>query len=110
MGIHAQRGDTVGDGPGLAELDVGVDKLLRLFAAEGVPATFFTLGETAEYYPDAVRRYGELFERRIMDLAATVGLADALDLCWRIMAEVFEPRETGIRTALCERFWPQEGG
>ena len=51
-------------------------------------------------------RYGELFEERIMDLAVAIGLNDALDLCWTILAEVFEPRETGIRTALCERHWP----
>ncbi|MCE9616423.1 MAG: polysaccharide deacetylase family protein [Lentisphaerae bacterium] len=38
------------------ELHAGVDKLLRLFAAEGVKATFFTLGETAQYYPEALRR------------------------------------------------------
>jgi V/A-type H+-transporting ATPase subunit B len=51
-------------------------------------------------------RYGELFERRVMDLAVSIPLREALDLCWEILAEVFEPRETGIRTALCERFWP----
>ena len=55
-------------------------------------------------------RYGSLFERRIMDLAVNIALPDALDLCWRIMAEVFQPRETGIRTALCERFWPGRSG
>ena len=39
-----------------------------------------------------------------------IPLGEALDLGWRILAEVFEPRETGIRTALCERFWPKEDG
>jgi len=55
-------------------------------------------------------RYGDLFEQRIMDLAVNIALFDALDLCWAILAEVFESRETGIRTALCERFWPARQG
>jgi V/A-type H+-transporting ATPase subunit B len=55
-------------------------------------------------------RYGDLFERRIMDLAVNIALLDALDLCWAILAEVFESRETGIRAVLCERFWPKRPG
>jgi len=55
-------------------------------------------------------RYGELFEQRIMALDVSLGLTEALDLCWLTMAEVFEPRETGIRTVLCERFWPGKSG
>jgi V/A-type H+-transporting ATPase subunit B len=53
-------------------------------------------------------KYGELFETRIMDLGVNIPLFDALDLCWATMAEVFEPRETGIRTSLCDRFWPRK--
>src|SRR5829696_224568 len=34
---------------------VGVDRILRLLAARGIPATFFVPGHTAETYPDAVR-------------------------------------------------------
>lgn len=52
-------------------------------------------------------RYGEAFEKRIMDLSVNISLFDALDLCWKILAEIFEPRETGIRSALCEAFWPK---
>jgi V/A-type H+-transporting ATPase subunit B len=53
-------------------------------------------------------RYGEAFEERIMDLAVNIDLFAALDLCWRILAEFFEPRETGIRSTLCEKYWPVE--
>lgn len=53
--------------------------------------------------------YGEAFENRIMDLSVNINLFDALDLCWNILAEHFEPRETGIRSSLCDAFWPQRG-
>ena len=34
---------------------VGAERILRLLAREGIPATFFVTGHTAETYPDAVR-------------------------------------------------------
>ena len=36
-------------------IEVGAPRLLELFAGAGVPATYFTTGEVAERYPDAVR-------------------------------------------------------
>jgi hypothetical protein len=36
-------------------------------------------------------KYGELFEDRIMDLSVNIPLFDALDRCWAILAECFEP-------------------
>jgi V/A-type H+-transporting ATPase subunit B len=51
-------------------------------------------------------KYGKLFEEKIMDLNVNLPLAQALDTCWDILAECFEPRETGIDPNLCEKFWP----
>jgi len=51
-------------------------------------------------------KYGELFEKRIMDLRINLPLFDALDRCWEILAECFEPEETGIRQAILNKHWP----
>jgi V/A-type H+-transporting ATPase subunit B len=53
-------------------------------------------------------KYGELFENRIMDLSVNIPLFDALDRCWNILAECFEPAETGIRRAIIENHWPKQ--
>jgi V/A-type H+-transporting ATPase subunit B len=37
-----------------------------------------------------------------------IPLFDALDRCWDILAECFEPIETGIRRAIIEEHWPKE--
>ena len=50
--------------------------------------------------------YGQLFEDRIMDLAVNIPLFDALDLCWKTLAECFDPAETGIRRSIIESHWP----
>ena len=52
-------------------------------------------------------RYGLMFEERIMDLSLNVRLFEALDRCWAILAECFEPAETGIRRAIVEKHWPR---
>jgi V/A-type H+-transporting ATPase subunit B len=52
-------------------------------------------------------KYGELFEQRIMDLAVNIPLFEALDRCWQILAECFEPAETGIRRTLIDKYWPK---
>jgi len=54
-------------------------------------------------------KYGLLFEERIMDLSLNIRLFEALDRCWKILAECFEPAETGIRRAIVEKHWPGGG-
>jgi V/A-type H+/Na+-transporting ATPase subunit B len=51
-------------------------------------------------------QYGELFEERIMALSVNLPLEQALDRCWEILAECFEPAETGIRRSIIEQHWP----
>jgi V/A-type H+-transporting ATPase subunit B len=50
--------------------------------------------------------YGEKFEAGIMDLGVDIPLEEALDRCWTLLAECFEPSETGIRRPLIEQHWP----
>ena len=49
--------------------------------------------------------YGDDFEKNIMSFSNNIGLFDALDQCWKLLADHFEPRETGIRSNLCEKYW-----
>ncbi len=51
-------------------------------------------------------QYGTLFEQRVMDLSVNIHLFDALDRCWEILAECFDPAETGIRRSIIEEHWP----
>ena len=53
-------------------------------------------------------KYGEFFDERIMDLQVNIPLEEALDACWDILAECFQPAETGIRRAVLEKHWPKK--
>ncbi len=64
-------------------------------------------------------KYGELFEKELMDLSVNIPLEEALDTGWRILSECFTREETGLRTELLNRYWkgaeepvqdPEKGG
>jgi len=52
--------------------------------------------------------YGTKFEERIMDLSVNIRLFEALDRCWEMLAECFDPEETGIRRSIIEAHWPKK--
>lgn len=53
-------------------------------------------------------RFGDLFEKYMMDLSVNTPLEKALDQCWAILAECFDPQEVGIKSSLTEKFWPAD--
>jgi len=59
-------------------------------------------------WDDKLLKYGDLFEDKIMDLSVNIPLFEALDRCWEILAECFDPAETGIRRSIIENHWPKE--
>jgi V/A-type H+-transporting ATPase subunit B len=55
-------------------------------------------------------KYGERFERELMELSVNIPLERALDLGWQILADCFEPAETAMPTALIKKYWPEGKG
>ena len=43
-----------------------------------------------------------------MDLSVNIPLEQALDLGWEILAECFEPNETGLKSDLINERWPKK--
>ena len=54
-------------------------------------------------------KYGVRFEKEMMDLSVNIPLEKALDLGWVILADCFEPTETGVPSRLIDTFWPKIG-
>ena len=65
------------------------------------------MGFELSEWDDRLLHYGDLFEDRIMNLNLNIPLFDALDECWKILAECFRPEETGIRDAIIQKHWPK---
>ena len=87
-----------------------MNTMIQLYAGFKESQEKQSMGFRMSAWDDKLLRYGELFETRMMDLTVNIPLEEALDLGWRILAECFASQETGIPTALVERFWPSEAG
>jgi len=66
------------------------------------------MGFEMSEWDDRLLKYGEAFEKRIMDLSVNIPLFEALDRCWELLADCFDPAETGIRRSTIEKHWPKE--
>lgn len=58
-------------------------------------------------WDDKLLKYGEMFEKQMMDLSVNIPLEEALDSGWKILAQCFDKKETGLKTELIEQFWPK---
>lgn len=65
------------------------------------------MGFMMSEWDDKLLKYGELFESKLMDLSVNIPLEQALDLGWEILADCFEPNETGLKTSLLQAHWPK---
>jgi len=82
-----------------------MDGMVKLFAAYRDTLEKKSMGFQMTAWDRKLLKYGELFEKRMMDLSVNVPLEKALDEGWEILSSCFEPRETGLRSELIQKFW-----
>ena len=85
-----------------------MDGMIKLYASYKDTLEKKSMGFQMTAWDSKLLRYGELFEREMMDLSVNIPLEAALDKGWEMLASCFEPRETGLRTELIEKFWPRK--
>jgi V/A-type H+-transporting ATPase subunit B len=86
-----------------------MDGMIKLYSAFKDTLEKKAMGFIMTDWDGKLLKYGESFERQMMDLSVNIPLERALDLGWEILADCFSPEETGLRTELIEKFWPQKG-
>ena len=86
-----------------------MDGMIQLYAQYKETEEKRSMGFRMSSWDKKLLRYGGMFESQMMDLAVNIPLEEALDRGWRILADCFEPQETGIRTEMIEEFWPENG-
>ncbi len=84
-----------------------MDGMIKLYASYKDSLEKKSMGFQMSAWDKKLLKYGEAFEREMMDLSVNVPLEKALDKGWEILADCFEPRETALRTELIEKFWPK---
>jgi len=84
-----------------------MDTMIQLFAGYRETLEKQTMGFRMSPWDEKLLKYGNRFEAEMMDLSVNIPLEQALDLGWQILADCFEPMETGISSALIAEFWPK---
>ncbi len=85
-----------------------MNTMIRLYSgakdAEQKQAMAFDLSE----FDHKLLGFGELFRDRFMDVNVSVPFSEALDLCWRTLAECFEPEELLMKEELIDKYYPRD--
>ena len=84
-----------------------MDGMIRLYSAYRESLEKKSMGFMMSEWDEKLLKYGHLFETKLMDLSVNIPLEEALDLGWEILAECFEPNETGLKTSLIQERWPK---
>ncbi len=84
-----------------------MNTMIQLYAAYRETLEKRAMGFRMSEWDEQLLRYGVGFEERLMDLEVDLPLESALDVGWALLAECFEPEQTGLATALIERHWPK---
>lgn len=85
-----------------------MDGMIRLYSQYKEALEKKSMGFLMSEWDEKLLKYGELFETKLMDLSVNIPLENALDLGWEILAECFEPNETGLKTSLLKERWPKK--
>ena len=83
-----------------------MDGMIKLYAAHLESMEKKAMGFRMSEWDQKLLKYGDIFEREMMDLSVNIPLEEALDKGWEILADCFTPEETGLRSELTKKFWP----
>ena len=84
-----------------------MDAMIRLYSEYRSTLEKQSMGFQMSAWDKKLLKYGKRFENEMMDLSVNIPLEQALDLGWKILADCFEPADTGIKSDLVNKFWPQ---
>ncbi len=87
-----------------------MDCMIKLYSAYRESLEKKSMGFLMSEWDEKLLRYGKRFEEELMALSVNIPLEDALDLGWKILADCFEPNETGLKSNLIRERWPDDRG
>ncbi|HRS90979.1 MAG TPA: V-type ATP synthase subunit B [Candidatus Marinimicrobia bacterium] len=85
-----------------------MDGMIQLYAQFKETEEKRSMGFRMSDWDRKLLKYGERFENDLMDLKVNIPLESALNLGWQILADCFEPQETGMKSELVQKFWPKK--
>lgn len=84
-----------------------MDGMIRLYSSYKDTLEKKSMGFMMSEWDEKLLKYGEMFEKEMMDLSVNIPLEGALDKGWLILAACFNKEETGLKSELIEQYWPK---
>lgn len=84
--------------------------IVRLYADAKKASDRMSMGFRLSLFDKKLLQFAEELEKRILSLQVSLSLNDALDECWSILSECFEPSEVGMKMSNVEKYWVKTGG
>ncbi|MBU0469533.1 MAG: V-type ATP synthase subunit B [Candidatus Omnitrophica bacterium] len=84
-----------------------MDRMIQLFADYRESLEKKSMGFQMSAWDEKLLAYGKRFENELMSLAVNIPLEEALDLGWKILSDIFDSTETGIKESLIAEYWPK---
>ena len=84
-----------------------MDGMIRLYSSYKDTLEKKSMGFMMSEWDEKLLKYGELFEKEMMDLSVNIPLEGALDKGWAILAACFKSEETGLKSELIAQYWPK---
>ncbi len=85
-----------------------MDGMIKLYSAYKDTLEKKAMGFQMSEWDKKLLKYGVSFEHEMMDLSVNIPLEAALDKGWQILADCFQPEETGLRSELISKYWPKK--
>ena len=85
-----------------------MDTMIRLYAEYKDALEKQSMGFRRSEWDQKLLKYGRLFEAQMMDLSVNIPLEEALDRGWKMLADCFQPAETGVKSELLATYWPKQ--
>ncbi len=85
-----------------------MDGMIRLYSSYKDTLEKKSMGFMMSEWDEKLLKYGEMFEKQMMDLSINIPLEGALDMGWKILAACFNKEETGIKSELITQYWPSD--
>ncbi|MDD7011479.1 MAG: V-type ATP synthase subunit B [Candidatus Treponema excrementipullorum] len=84
-----------------------MDGMIRLYSSYKDTLEKKSMGFMMSEWDEKLLKYGDMFEKEMMDLSVNIPLEGALDKGWIILAACFNKEETGLKSELIEQYWPK---
>ena len=84
-----------------------MDGMIKLYASYKDSLEKKSMGFLMSDWDEKLLKYGEMFEKQLMDLSVNIPLEEALDTGWKILSQCFSPEETLLKSDLIAKYWPK---